>query len=458
MEKVIFIAYYFPPIGGAGVQRSQKFVQYLPAEGYLPVVVTGPRVPDDRWTPKDASLLQQIPREIPVYRTEEPVPGPGSKLHRRLESWLGFRSDFSRWWTESATRVACRVGKDASLIFATMSPFESAEVAGQVARQLGIPWVADLRDPWALDEMMIYPSALHRKIAIQRMERLLSSAGLIVMNTPEAVAAIRANLPLLGNKKIISVTNGFDREDFAGVVKQRSDKKFRIVHSGYLHTEAGLQLRQRRYASLLGGVEKGVDILTRSHSVLLQALERWSAKRPEVRDDLELVLAGKTSTGDQAVVSKSPLAVQTRFTGYLSHAKSLELVRTADLLFLPMHNLPEGKRSRIVPGKTYEYIASERPILAAVPDGDARDFLAQTGTSLLCRPDDLATMAELIDLAYTSWKQGKCITRHNKAFCAAFERRSLTSTLARAFDTVLAERTSLAPVSVPSKQNAHATV
>jgi len=177
-----------------------------------------------------------------------------------------------------------------------------------------------------------------------------------------------------------------------------------------------------------------------------------------VRDDLELVLAGKTSTGDQAVVSKSPLAVQTRFTGYLSHAKSLELVRTADLLFLPMHNLPEGKRSRIVPGKTYEYIASERPILAAVPDGDARDFLAQTGTSLLCRPDDLATMAELIDLAYTSWKQGKCITRHNKAFCAAFERRSLTSTLARAFDTVLAERTSLAPVSVPSKQNAHATV
>jgi hypothetical protein len=350
------------------------------------------------------------------------------------------------------------VGKDASLIFATMSPFESAEVAGQVARQLGIPWVADLRDPWALDEMMIYPSALHRKIAIQRMERLLSSAGLIVMNTPEAVAAIRANLPLLGNKKIISVTNGFDREDFAGVVKQRSDKKFRIVHSGYLHTEAGLQLRQRRYASLLGGVEKGVDILTRSHSVLLQALERWSAKRPEVRDDLELVLAGKTSTGDQAVVSKSPLAVQTRFTGYLSHAKSLELVRTADLLFLPMHNLPEGKRSRIVPGKTYEYIASERPILAAVPDGDARDFLAQTGTSLLCRPDDLATMAELIDLAYTSWKQGKCITRHNKAFCAAFERRSLTSTLARAFDTVLAERTSLAPVSVPSKQNAHATV
>ena len=57
--------------------------------------------------------------------------------------------------------------------------------------------VADLRDPWALDEMQIYPSALHRKVEMRRMERLLSSASVIVMNTPEAASVLRNTFPRL---------------------------------------------------------------------------------------------------------------------------------------------------------------------------------------------------------------------------------------------------------------------
>ena len=62
--------------------------------------------------------------------------------------------------------------------------------------------------------------------------------------------------------------------------------------------------------------------------------------------------------------------------GYLAHDETVALLRSADLLFLPMHDLPEGRRATIVPGKTYEYLASRRLILAVVPDGDARDLLA----------------------------------------------------------------------------------
>jgi glycosyltransferase involved in cell wall biosynthesis len=438
MVKVLFIAYYFPPIGGAGVQRSLKFVQYLPEAGFLPVVVTGPGSADDRWTPQDSTLLTGIPSNVSVHQAQGPVPGSVSKLRRRLKTWLALPTDFSKWWVRSAMEVASRVAGDAQLILATMSPFESAEVASAMSRQYHIPWVADLRDPWALDEMVVYPSVLHRRAELARMERLLSTAALIVMNTPEAAAAARAELPRLRQSNIISITNGFDMQDFSGLITARTDGKFRIVHSGYLHTAMGLQLRKGLLYRLLGGSHASVDILTRSHAVLLDATERWCAQRPDIRKDLEIVFAGKTSAEDQGLAQRSSLSPQIRFTGYVSHAESLQLIRTADLLFLPMHNLPPGRRSRIVPGKAYEYMASGRPILAAVPDGDARDFLSQTGTSFICRPDDALGMIQILDRVYAAWKSGRSIITPDLTFIAQFERRKLALALAAGFNLLLA--------------------
>jgi glycosyltransferase involved in cell wall biosynthesis len=81
-------------------------------------------------------------------------------------------------------------------------------------------------------------------------------------------------------------------------------------------------------------------------------------------------------------------------------------MRTADLLFLPMHDLPPGRRAGLVPHKTYEYLAAGRPILAAVPDGDARDLLAESGAALLCRPADTAAMAAHLEAEIDRWRAG----------------------------------------------------
>jgi glycosyltransferase involved in cell wall biosynthesis len=91
---------------------------------------------------------------------------------------------------------------------------------------------------------------------------------------------------------------------------------------------------------------------------------------------------------------------------FVPHAGTLELMRTADLLFLPMHDLPPGRRAGLIPHKTYEYLAAGRPILAAVPDGDARDLLAESGAALLCRPDDTAAMAAHLEADIDRWRAG----------------------------------------------------
>jgi len=437
MTKVLFIAYFFPPVSGAGVQRAEKFVHYLPAEGFLPVIITARTSSENRWTPHDRSLMNSIPPEVPIHRVESAPPKSSSKMRNRLGRWAGVPSSFARWWIPAASELGLRVADGELLIFTTMSPFESGEVARRLSARLGVPWVADLRDPWALDEMLVYPSLLHRRLEMMRMQRLLATASLIIMNTPESSRVLKATFPRLRKQQVLTITNGFDPADFAGPVTPRTDGKFRIVHTGYLHTDNGTQLRKRRFVRLLGGAEPGVDILTRSHTVLLDALEQWCVQRPEVREKLEIVFAGKTSEQDRAVANVSKVAPLIKFPGFVAHHESVALLRTADLLFLPMHNLPAGRLSRIVPGKTYEYMAAGRPILAAVPEGDAREFLKQCGTALICNPDDAAGMVQILDRVYSAWSRRESFLTSNHAFISQFGRPELTRTLAAAFHSLL---------------------
>ena len=104
-------------------------------------------------------------------------------------------------------------------------------------------------------------------------------------------------------------------------------------------------------------------------------------------DRIELHLAGKLSAADEEILAGSPLVHR---HGYLPHAEAVALMRSADLLFLPMQDAPG--RAGLDPGKTYEYLAAGRPILAAVPEGDARDLLGEAGAHIV-EPTDEAAMA-----------------------------------------------------------------
>ncbi|MDP3939519.1 MAG: hypothetical protein Q8R92_15475, partial [Deltaproteobacteria bacterium] len=325
----------------------------------------------------------------------------------------------------------------ASLIYASMSPFESADVAAYLSRRHHIPWVADLRDAWAIDEIQVYPSLLHRKVALAKMHRLLSSAAVIVMNTPEAAACLTRTFPDFRGKRVVTITNGFDPGDFNCALREET-AKFTIVHAGSFLTDAGLlHRRRRRLYEGLGGAVPGVDIATRSHLVLFEAVQRWCESDPTVKDNLQIVFAGNAARSPAPELSVDIVHRLTDFTGYLPRDKSLELVRTAGILFLAMHNLPHGRRSTSAPSKMYEYMASGRPILAAVPDSDARDVLAKVGTALICRPDDRDGMVRILSEVYGRWKEKKQPPPVNREFLRAFDRRTLTWTLAREFDAVL---------------------
>jgi hypothetical protein len=102
------------------------------------------------------------------------------------------------------------------------------------------------------------------------MRRVLGTASAIVMSTPEAARRLQDELPELSDRIVRAIPNGYDAGDFSGTPPAREDGAFRIVHTGYLHTELGF--RQRRTARLrrvVGGAVDGVDILSRSHVHLI---------------------------------------------------------------------------------------------------------------------------------------------------------------------------------------------
>ena len=161
-------------------------------------------------------------------------------------------------------------------------------------------------------------------------------------------------------------------------------------------------------------------------------------------DDCVKMLGNVRRVGAQIVAeaSKLPHVVQVhgrhaRVLGYLPHDESVDLIRTADLLFLPMHDLPPGVRATIVPGKTYEYLASGTPILGAVPAGDARDFLLASGRAVVCDPDDVEGMSRAIEAEISRPSGRPPFSVEGDKFLAAFERDRLAGRLAEVFDGVL---------------------
>ena len=347
---------------------------------------------------------------------------------------FGRLSAFSRWWIDSIVRFGRAARVD--VIIGEMGPYETALGVEQLARDLGIPWVADLQDPWALDEMLLYPSVLQRWVDRSRMRSTLRTAAVVVMNTSEAAARLRSAFPEFRSRHVVSITNGFDGDDFEGPVSARSDGKFRIVHSGSLHTEIGLRHRKtQRIRRLLGGMPvPGVDFLPRSHVVLLQAVETVLRDEPDLRDRIEVHLVGVATEADRAVAASYPFV---HFHGYQVHAAAISLLRSADLLFLPMHDLPSGVRAGLIPAKTYEYIASGKPILAAVPEGDARDLLRSVGTATLCCPSDVHCLAEGVRTRHAAWRAGAPSPQPDPVVLEQFEGRRLTEQLAAVLHDVV---------------------
>jgi glycosyltransferase involved in cell wall biosynthesis len=450
MNKLLLLAYFFPPCGNAGTQRPAKFCKHLPSFGWEPTAVV-PVLDESagQLYRADNTLIPDI-AQTRVVR----VPGRDGSWGKALP-----RIDLAHWWLEAGYEAGADLlrREDFDAVLVTMSPFDLSYIGRRLQKEFRVPVVYDLRDPWAIDGWRYRRTYFDWRRDYNAMAAALSTADGVVANTPESARALAAAVPGLDPAKMATIPNGFDEDDFADACERPAGldaAAFHLVHVGTLHSQMlyeyeGLKGRLKR---LLHYYPEPIDPSGRTPLHLLRAVRMLRKQGHPLAARLRIVLVGGVDAATERCVRESGVGDVVKVTGRVPHAESVRWMRWADALFLPLHGLPAGRRSLIVPGKTYEYLATGRPILGCLPPGDARDFVSDSGRGFCADPCRPAEIAEAIGRLYDA---ARSRTIEETEPPRQFARRELTRAMARFLNEVAGRDGGTARPALPAEATAH---
>jgi len=384
--KVLLVTLYFPPAGGAGVQRSLKVASHLPALG----IETHVLAPDDpKWVHVDAEL--PLPTQAWVHRARYVGPRgrriadelhgrSGVDLAVRQASTIGRRlllPDENVTWNATAIPKAIQIVRSEGIdVVLTTSPPGSVQLVGAaVKKATGAKWVADLRD-----SLVLHPhraaegiGAVAKRKARAGVARLVASHADAIVTAAESISVETRGINPRG--PVVTIANGCDFDDFAGLEYARTDR-FRLTHAG----------------SFFG---------KRDPKPFLQALADSGI------EDVTVRFVGDFRPGDREFMDSLGLGDRVELIDYVPRRESLALQRNSDALLLLIPDA--GGRGRgVLSGKVFEYLAAERPILAAVPpDGAAAQLIRDTGAGVVAAADDVPALRDALVELHARWRDGK---------------------------------------------------
>ena len=251
----------------------------------------------------------------------------------------------------------------------------SAHVAAAIAsRQLGIPWVADFRDPWVenpVDPAMGRIDAWRRRTLEAWIVR---TADRVTFATPSLHDAYVRRYPGRAGRFSV-IENGYDRAELPPPPARGAarDDVRRLVYAGSLY-------RPSELATFLDGVAALLD------------------RRPDVAARLRIEFIGSTTDACKAVAAarlvRADLASVVTFTPFLPRAEALRRLADADAALTLLG--PGPGMEQFIGAKLYDAIGLDRPVVAMLPPGDAREVLAGLDWGIVCDPEP-ASVADALE-------------------------------------------------------------
>jgi glycosyltransferase involved in cell wall biosynthesis len=402
-RTLLAVAYFFPPLGGGGVQRTVKFLKYLRPLGWRSEVVTARA--RSYWV-LDDTLAAEVPPDTVVHRTLAPTgldllaalgggranaraPRPavrstaGFRAWRSLAGFFLIPDAYAGWFPFALAAVRERVAAGGiDVLFTTSSP-DTAHLVGLVVReQLGIPWVADFRDPWVRRLTFTAPTPLHARLQSWLEHRVLTRADRVIVTNEATRDDFLARHAGLSADKLVVIPNGYDPEDLAPV------RAFARASISGAPVERG-------DAAALVLIHTGLLSGQRTLAPLVAAITALFARRPELRARLRVRQIGPRESVNEELVQAAGLGEVIRFEPPRPHAEVLAEMARAPALLLLEADEPRG--SLITPGKIFEYLAVGRPILALVPAGPAADLVTRHGAGEVVSPSDAEAIARHLE-------------------------------------------------------------
>lgn len=448
-KKVLFIAYHFPPIGGSGVQRSLKYVKYLPMYEYKPLVCT---VKNGHNFAYDYTLLDEIPNEAKVYRSnsgetlllreiiektnavlkkvkrskknnednesktdikqiEASKDTIKDKIFRYLEYNYFIPDTKIRWYKHAIKDIKKRIliENDIDIIYSTSSPYTDHLIALEIKKYTNKPWIADFRDPWVGNVFISNNYSEKRLKKEAQMERaVIENADKIIMVTENITETYKKNYPEYSNK-FITITNGFDSEDKVNI--PIDNKKFIINYSGIL-TEG------------------------QSPETLIKALEKLCYEDKKFRTNLKVNFTGLVIPQYEFMIRSSKINENIIINSYMPHEEVVKQMSKAAINFVILADKPESKG--VFTGKIFDYILSERPILGIMPsNGVASNLINDRELGVSVEHGEVDKVYEFIKEIYKKWIFDEEIKINSIERCKDFDRKYLTKQLSITMDKLL---------------------
>ena len=413
-------------MGLSGVQRTLKFVKYLPETGWRPIVLTTTeRTP---YYAYDESLLGELQPlvddgAVEVWRTDED-PTFGKKMRSNGEtlklpsaSWQRIRSkivqtfrqpDSRILWKEHAIKKADEIFAKHKIdaIFTTAPPFTDFLIARELKEKYNVPYLMDYRDAWVANNVLnFYATPFHRaKARKMEYDSLRASDAITVANRRMKEVLIK-QYEFLDWNDVSILPHGFDPEDIEKAKPLALDRAkadtFRLTYAGAFY-------------------------VGRSPATILKAARQAIDEVPELGGALDLSFVGILQEEYTKLIAKLGLDRNVTVHGYLPHAESVAELLASDVLWMTMSD------DLSAPGKLYEYFGTRKTILGLVPPAShAERLLKEYGNAIVVAPDNVhATKEAIIDL-YRKWKEWDLQQIANDEFVSRHNRRAITTDLAK---------------------------
>lgn len=371
-KKVLILCYYWPPAGGPGVQRWLKFVKYLPDFNIEPIVY----VPDGATYPLiDTQLELEVDPSVVILRNriKEPYSLAQKMMGQRVQTmssgmipqvrnqskwdklllWIRgnlFIPDARVGWVKPSVTYLenyLKQNPDIDTLITTGPPHSVHLIGMELKKKLNIKWFADFRDPWTTigyhKELKLSVKAREKHLALEK--EVLNTADHIIVTSKTTHKEFETKT----DKPIAILTNGYDISNFG---KVPLDQKFTLAHIGSF-------------------------LSNRNPRVLWKAINELRRENPAFKEAFELKLIGKISEDILATLKEFKLFECTDNRGYVDNQEALRQMRASQVLLLVEIDSEDTKA--IIPGKLFEYMAAERPILAIGPEeSDFFEIIQQT--------------------------------------------------------------------------------
>lgn len=398
MKRVLIISYYWPPSGGAGVQRWLKFSKFLPKYGWEPIILTvDPQTASYPVT--DSSLGEQLSPDLRIIRTRSKesfsfykkvsgsskIPYAGfandtnsvsfKEKAARFVRGNFFLPDPRKGWNKYAQKAAMELIQKEKIhcIISTGPPHSSHFIGKKLQLLTNIPWIADFRDPWTdiYYYRKFYPTFVAHRINL-RMEKDILVSSTKILTVSKGFKELFVKKECISPEKISIIPNGFDPFDLPSTMQSQTGC-FNITYVGTLADTYPMDT----FISCM-------DELSRVHK------------------DINLRFIGSIS-GAQKEKLDAIKELKVEYINYVEHSMALVYMKQANVLLLVIPESSEG--NGILPGKIFEYLAAERPILGIGPEkGDSARILLETGAGKMLSSNNKTEMQNTIMNYYKAYK------------------------------------------------------